>query len=80
MAPACLLNGDLDSGAEAIKPVLAHPATPRNVSLTGRLARTGTTLLGPAWAKDGQARQLADDIGQWLTIDQDTERPGTSQV
>jgi hypothetical protein len=80
MATACLLNGDLDSGAEAIKPVLAHPATPRNVSLTGRLARTGTTLLGPAWAKDGQARQLADDIGQWLTIDQDTERPGTSQV
>lgn len=79
MATACLLNGDLDSSAEVIKPVLTQPATPRNVSLTGRLARTGTTLLAPAWAKDGQARQLADDIGQWLTTDQEAERPGTSQ-
>jgi hypothetical protein len=79
MATACLLNGDLDSSAEAITPVLTQPATRRNVSLTGRLARTQTTLLSPAWAKNGQARQLADDIGQWLTTDQEAGRPGTGQ-
>ena len=79
MATACLLNGDLDSGADAIKPVLAQPATPRNVSLTGRLARTQTTLLASAWAGNGRARQLADDIGQWLATEREAGRPGTSQ-
>lgn len=69
LATACLLNGDLDSGTQAIKPVLAAAASPRNVSLTGRLARTRTALLAPPWAKDGQARQLADEIGQWLATD-----------
>src|SRR5216683_6663707 len=66
MATACFLNNDPDSGTEAIKPLLAQPTSLRNVSLVGRLARTRTTLLSPAWAKNSQARQLADDIGQWL--------------
>jgi transcriptional regulator with XRE-family HTH domain len=79
MATACLLNGDLDSGAEAIRPALTQPVSPRNTSLAGRLARTRTTLLSPAWAKNDQARQLAADIGQWLTTDQALGRPGTGQ-
>jgi transcriptional regulator with XRE-family HTH domain len=69
LATACLLNGDLDSGTQAIKPVLAGAASPRNVSLTGRLARTRTALLSPPWVKNGQARQLADEIGHWLATD-----------
>lgn len=66
-ATASLLNGDRDSAAEALQPVLTLPAPVRNVSLTGRLARTRNILLSPAWAGDGCARQLADDIGEWLT-------------
>lgn len=66
MATACLLSNDLDGCAEAITPVLAQPTALRNVSLAGRLARTRTTLLSPAWAKNSQARQLADEIGDWL--------------
>jgi transcriptional regulator with XRE-family HTH domain len=73
MATACLFKNDLDSSAEAIRPVLAQPASVRNVSLAARLARAQTILLSPAWAKDGQARQLADDIGQWLTTDQELQ-------
>jgi transcriptional regulator with XRE-family HTH domain len=69
LATACLLNGDLGSGTQAIKPVLAGAASPRNVSLTGRLARTRTALLAPPWVKNGQARQLADEIGHWLATD-----------
>ena len=79
MATACLLNGDLDSSKDAVQPVLTQPATPRNVSLAGRLARTQTTLLAPAWAGNTRARQLADDIGQWLSTGQDAGRPGTGQ-
>jgi hypothetical protein len=71
MATACLLTNDLDGGAEALKPVLAQPASLRNASLAGRLARTRTALLSPTWAKKVQARQLADEIGKWLTTDQE---------
>jgi hypothetical protein len=67
LATARLVSNDLDGSAEAIKPVLARPASLRNVSLAGRLARTQTALLSPAWARNAQARQLADDIGDWLT-------------
>lgn len=69
LATACLLNGDLEAGTQAIKPVLAGAASPRNVSLIGRLARTRTALLSPPWVKNGQARQLADEIGHWLATD-----------
>lgn len=79
LATACLLSDDLDSATQAIQPVLAQPASLRNVSLAGRLARTRTTLLSPSWAKNGQARQLSDDIGQWLTTDHPPERAGTGQ-
>jgi hypothetical protein len=67
LATARLLSNDLDGSADAIKPVLAQPASLRNVSLAGRLARTQTALLSPPWARNTQARQLADDIGDWLT-------------
>jgi hypothetical protein len=67
MATACMLSRDLDGGAEALEPLLAQPAELRNVSLTGRLSRTRAVLLSPAWAKNTQARQLADTIGEWLT-------------
>ena len=66
MATACLLSHDLDGAAEALEPLLAQPAELRNVSLTGRLARTRTTLLSPEWARNAQARQLADTTGEWL--------------
>lgn len=66
MATACLLSDDLNGGTEAIRPVLAAPASLRNVSLTGRLTRTRTTLLSQHWARNSQARQLADQIGQLL--------------
>jgi hypothetical protein len=67
MATAYLLSGELDGSAEALRPVLAQPAALRNVSLTGRLARTRTILLSSAWAANTQAQQTADDIGGWLT-------------
>lgn len=69
MATACLLNGDLDTGTDALQPVLRQPASLRNVSLLGRLARTRTTLLSPVWAKNSQAHQLADDVGHWLSTE-----------
>ncbi len=80
MATACLLTNDLDGGAEALKPVLAQPASVRNVSLAGRLARTRTTLLSPGWAKNAKARQLADEIGHWLTTDRAPGHTGIGQV
>ncbi len=79
MATAFLLNGDLDSSAEIIRPVLTQPASLRNVSLVGRLARTRATLLSPGWARNGRARQLADDIGRWLATDQEPPGPGTGR-
>ena len=80
MATACLLTHDLDGGAETLKPVLAQPASLRNVSLSGRLARTRTALLAPPWAKNVQAHQLADEIGKWLTTDQEHRHTGIGQV
>ena len=75
MATACLLNHDLDGAAQALEPLLAQPVELRNVSLTGRLARTRTVLLSPAWAKSTQARQLADTIGEWLDQFRTPPRP-----
>jgi hypothetical protein len=80
MATACLLNSDLDGGTEAIQPVLAQPASPRNVSLVGRMARTRTTLLSATWAANGPARQLADDIGEWLTTGHEPRHARTGKV
>jgi hypothetical protein len=71
LATACLLNSDLDSSAQALRLLLNEPLSVRNVSLAGRLARTQTALLSPAWAKNSQARHLADDIGQWLATGQE---------
>jgi predicted XRE-type DNA-binding protein len=79
LATACLLNGDLDSSAEALTPLLTQPASVRNVSLIGRLARTRTTLLSPTWAKNSQARQLADEIGEWLATGPEPQQTGASR-
>jgi len=67
MATAYLLSGELDGSAEALRPVLAQPPALRNVSLTGRLARTRTVLLSSAWTANAPAQQTADEIGEWLT-------------
>jgi hypothetical protein len=80
IATACLLNNDLDGGTEAIKPVLAQPSSLRNVSLAGRLARTRTALRSSAWAKNSQARQLAEEISNWLTPDAEPERIGSREI
>jgi hypothetical protein len=80
LATAYLLSNDLDGSAEAIRPVLAQPASLRNVSLAGRLARTQTTLLSTAWARNSQARQLADDIGDWLTTMAGTQKDRNGQA
>jgi transcriptional regulator with XRE-family HTH domain len=75
MATACLLNGDLEGGAEAIGLVLAQSALARNASLVGRLARTRTALEASAWAANARARQLADDIGEWLAAGKEPRAP-----
>jgi predicted XRE-type DNA-binding protein len=79
LATACLLNNDLDSGAQALQPVLREPPSVRNVSLAGRLARTRTALLSPDWSTNSQARELADDIAQWLATGQETQLLGMGQ-
>jgi hypothetical protein len=76
LATACLLDRNLDAAAEALEPLLAQPIGLRNVSLTGRLARTRTILLASAWAKNTQAHQLADTIGEWLTRSERHRVPG----
>lgn len=80
MATACLLSNDLDGSAETIRPVLAQPASLHNVSLAGRLARTQATLLSPAWARNPQARQLADEISEWLVLRQKPCRPTSGRT
>ncbi len=80
MATACLLNRDLDGGVETIQSVLAQPTSLRNASLAGRLARLRSALLSPAWAKNAQARQLADEIGEWLTAGREPGNARASEV
>jgi len=75
LATACLLNRDGDGAIEAISPVLALPASLRNVSLTGRLVRTRNTLLAQPFSNDSQVRHLADDVNDWLT-----QRPPSAQA
>ncbi len=66
LATACVLNRDLDCAEEALRPVLAPTSDVRNVSLSGRLARTRAALLSPSWASDTRARHIAGEIGAWL--------------
>jgi hypothetical protein len=79
LATAYLFRRDLNGSTETIRPVLAQPASLRNVSLAGRLTRAQTTLLSPAWARNPQARQLADEIGEWL-LGQESPRPATGRT
>lgn len=65
LASACLLTGERDEAEEALGGVLGVPAAMRNVSLSGRLARTSSLLASPRWAADGTAAALSEAIGDW---------------
>jgi transcriptional regulator with XRE-family HTH domain len=66
LATACLMQDERDEAAEAVETLLAVPATMRNVSLSGRLARTRRVLRARHWSEDPTTRQLDDAIGEWL--------------
>jgi hypothetical protein len=63
LASALLMDGDLDAAEDALKLVTATPAL-KNVSLSGRLARTGAVLASPRWAADPAARRLSSAIAE----------------
>jgi hypothetical protein len=66
LATACLMQGERGEAEEAISHVFAVPAPLRNISLSGRLARTRSALASRQWARDPVARQLNDALGAWL--------------
>jgi hypothetical protein len=66
LATACLMQHELDESEDALGCVFAIPSPLRNVSLSGRLARTRRSLASPYWSGDPAARHLNDAIGEWL--------------
>ena len=66
LATACLMQRELDEAEEALGCVFAIPSSLRNVSLSGRLARTRRSLVSPYWSGDPAARHLDDALGEWL--------------
>jgi hypothetical protein len=66
LATACLMQGERGEAEEALSHVFVVPAPLRNVSLSGRLARTRKTLASRYWAGDPVARQVNDALGAWL--------------
>jgi transcriptional regulator with XRE-family HTH domain len=66
LATACLMQDERDEAEEALEAVLAVPATMRNVSLSGRLARTRRVLRSQHWSEDATAQQLDGAIGEWV--------------
>jgi len=66
LAAAHLLGHDRDGAEDAIQQVFALPASMRNISLAGRMARVRDALLAPHWADDAPAQQLAGSITAWL--------------
>lgn len=66
LATACLMQHELDEAEEALGCVFAIPSSLRNVSLSGRLARTRRSLASPYWSGDPAARHLNDALGEWL--------------
>jgi hypothetical protein len=67
LATACLMQRELDEAEEALGCVFAIPSSLRNVSLSGRLARTRRSLVSPYWSGDPAARYLDNALGEWLT-------------
>jgi hypothetical protein len=76
LAAACLLARDRDEAEEALGHVFAVPSPLRNVSLSGRLARTQKSLASAYWSADPKARQLNDALAEWLA-GWPRPRPGT---
>ena len=66
LATACLMQHELDEAEDALGCVFAIPSSLRNVSLSGRLARTRRSLASPYWSGDPAARHLNDALGEWL--------------
>ena len=66
LATACLMQRELDEAEDALGCVFAIPSSLRNVSLSGRLARTRRSLASPYWSGDPAARHLNDALGEWL--------------
>jgi hypothetical protein len=66
LATACLMQRELDEAEEALGCVFAIPSSLRNVSLSGRLARTRRSLVSPYWSGDPAARYLDNALGEWL--------------
>jgi hypothetical protein len=66
LATACLLDHERDEAEEALGHVFAVPSPLRNISLSGRLARTRKTLTSSYWSEDPAAQQLKDALGEWL--------------
>ena len=66
LATACLMQHDLDEAEDTLGCVFAIPSSLRNVSLSGRLARTRRSLASPYWSGDPAARHLNEALGEWL--------------
>lgn len=66
LATACLMQHELDEAEEALGCVFTIPSSLRNVSLSGRLARTRRSLASSHWDGDPAARHLNDALGEWL--------------
>ena len=66
LATACLIQYERDQAEEILGDVFAVPSPLRNVSLLGRLERTGKILASAKWAEDETARQLSDSISELL--------------
>jgi transcriptional regulator with XRE-family HTH domain len=67
LATACLFQGERDQAEDALSTVLAVPAATRNVSLSGRLAKTRKALATDQWQDDAGARRLDEALGEWMT-------------
>jgi hypothetical protein len=75
LATACLMQGERGEAEEALSHVFAVPGPLRNVSLSGRLARTRKNLASRSWARDPVAQQLNDALGEWFA---NQPQPGSS--
>jgi hypothetical protein len=66
LATACLMQHELDQAEDTLGCVFTSPSSLRNVSLSGRLARTRRSLASPYWSGDPAVRHLNDALGEWL--------------
>jgi hypothetical protein len=59
------MQHELDEAEDTLGCVFAIPSL-RNVSLSGRLARTRRSLAFPYWSGDPAAQHLNEALGEWL--------------